>query len=287
VAYPVLWALATAASGSAPGSRMTWGLSALAITAHLPVVAAFTLLPLLALRYLGRSSSSGFLVTVLALGIAAALSMVLFFDDFAPLQASALIDSSVGVTVGMTLNAAFLSTVLLGPVAALSAAWLADDAASRRAARVAASSLGGAVLVMGCGALAAAPEVSSSRWAAVLVVLGMDVALVVVARGSTRALTLDLQPAPGTPLGTPLGPPAEVPSRIAVLTPREREVLGLLAEGLSNAGIAARLVLSERTVDAHLRSVFGKLDLPEGQDHNRRVHAAAAAWTEIRAPEAS
>ena len=61
---------------------------------------------------------------------------------------------------------------------------------------------------------------------------------------------------------------------VEALTERESEVLGLLAEGLSNAGIAARLTLSDRTVDAHLRSVFAKLTLPESPAENRRVHAA-------------
>lgn len=67
---------------------------------------------------------------------------------------------------------------------------------------------------------------------------------------------------------------AEAPVCMEALTERESEVLGLLAEGLSNAGIAARLTLSGRTVDAHLRSIFAKLDLPEGPAENRRVHAA-------------
>lgn len=65
-------------------------------------------------------------------------------------------------------------------------------------------------------------------------------------------------------------------TKIAALTDRESEVLGLLAEGLSNAGIAAQLVLSERTVENHLRAVFIKLDLPESRLVNRRVHAANA-----------
>jgi DNA-binding CsgD family transcriptional regulator len=64
-------------------------------------------------------------------------------------------------------------------------------------------------------------------------------------------------------------------SRLSALSGREREVLGLLAAGLSNAGIAAELVLSERTIDAHLRSVFGKLEVPDSRHDNRRVQAAA------------
>ena len=64
-------------------------------------------------------------------------------------------------------------------------------------------------------------------------------------------------------------------SRLSPLTHREREVLRLLAAGLSNAGIAAQLVLSERTIDAHLRSVFDKLELPGSRHDNRRIQAAA------------
>jgi DNA-binding NarL/FixJ family response regulator len=61
--------------------------------------------------------------------------------------------------------------------------------------------------------------------------------------------------------------------RLATLTDREREVLRLMAQGLTNTGIARRLVLSERTVEAHVRRLLVKLDLDESEDANRRVLA--------------
>jgi serine/threonine-protein kinase PknK len=57
------------------------------------------------------------------------------------------------------------------------------------------------------------------------------------------------------------------------LTPREREVLGLMAEGRSNAGIARALWLAEGTVEKHVRSILSKLRLPEAGDDHRRVLA--------------
>ena len=60
---------------------------------------------------------------------------------------------------------------------------------------------------------------------------------------------------------------------LAALTPREREVLALMAEGRSNAGIAAALVVSVGVVEKHVASVFGKLRLPPAEGDNRRVLA--------------
>jgi DNA-binding NarL/FixJ family response regulator len=57
------------------------------------------------------------------------------------------------------------------------------------------------------------------------------------------------------------------------LSPREREVLALMAEGGSNAGIASRLFVSEGTVEKHVRSILIKLDLPESGSEHRRVLA--------------
>jgi serine/threonine-protein kinase PknK len=60
---------------------------------------------------------------------------------------------------------------------------------------------------------------------------------------------------------------------LAALTEREREVLALLAEGRSNAGVARRLWVTEGTVEKHVRSILTKLDLPEADDDHRRVLA--------------
>jgi len=62
-------------------------------------------------------------------------------------------------------------------------------------------------------------------------------------------------------------------SRLAQLTPRERELLAEIAAGKSNGAIAQSLVLTKRAVEKHVNSIFSKLDLPETQDVSRRVKA--------------
>lgn len=64
--------------------------------------------------------------------------------------------------------------------------------------------------------------------------------------------------------------------RLAELTPREREVLEAMAEGRTNAGIAAKLTITEGAAEKHISSIFGKLDLPDSASDHRRVLAVLA-----------
>jgi DNA-binding NarL/FixJ family response regulator len=63
---------------------------------------------------------------------------------------------------------------------------------------------------------------------------------------------------------------------IGTLTPREREVLSLMAEGRSNAAIAGRMFITEKAVSKHTNSIFTRLGLPPSEDDNRRVLAVLA-----------
>jgi DNA-binding NarL/FixJ family response regulator len=63
---------------------------------------------------------------------------------------------------------------------------------------------------------------------------------------------------------------------VDALTPREREVLGLMAQGLSNSAICAHLVLAAVSVEKHIGNIFAKLQLPPSDDAHRRVHAVLA-----------
>jgi DNA-binding NarL/FixJ family response regulator len=65
-------------------------------------------------------------------------------------------------------------------------------------------------------------------------------------------------------------------SSLAALTPRERDVLALMAEGRSNGGIAGHLVVSERAVEKHVSNIFSKLGLPPSDSGHRRVLAVLA-----------
>ena len=70
---------------------------------------------------------------------------------------------------------------------------------------------------------------------------------------------------------------ADATKPVSRLTEREREVLTLMAEGRSNAAIAARMFVTEKAVGKHTNNIFAKLDLPQAPDDNRRV-LAVLAW---------
>ena len=70
--------------------------------------------------------------------------------------------------------------------------------------------------------------------------------------------------------------PSRRDDALAELTPREREVLGLMAEGRTNAGIAKHLWLTEKTVETHISSILGKLGLSHSGEGHRRVLAVLA-----------
>lgn len=63
-------------------------------------------------------------------------------------------------------------------------------------------------------------------------------------------------------------------SELGTLTPREFEILGLIAQGRSNRWIASKLTITKRAVERHINAIFLKLDLGEPEDVNRRVQAA-------------
>jgi DNA-binding NarL/FixJ family response regulator len=63
---------------------------------------------------------------------------------------------------------------------------------------------------------------------------------------------------------------------LAELTGREREVLSLMAEGLTDRGISERLYVTPKTIETHIGHIFGKLSLPASSADNRRVHAVLA-----------
>jgi DNA-binding NarL/FixJ family response regulator len=80
-----------------------------------------------------------------------------------------------------------------------------------------------------------------------------------------------------------LSPPSD-DGVLEALTPREREVLGLMAEGKTNVGIAQQLWVTEKTVETHVSSILGKLGLSQAEDGHRRVLAVLAYLRAVSRP---
>ena len=101
-----------------------------------------------------------------------------------------------------------------------------------------------------------------------------------VASSSTRRAASPTAAPPSIPRWWPSCWPAAAGSDpLARLTPRERDVLGLMAEGRSNAAIARALVVSDGAVEKHVSNIFTKLDLPP-TDHDHRRVLAVLRWLE-------
>ena len=194
---------------------------------------------------------------IAAAGTATAPLVVLFCLLLAVARDPGAVDPALG-------SVAFLVALAGGCACAAGCAVLASrDATTAVPTVVRTTTVAAAVLVvLGAGTLLAAPAVDLGPTLTVATVAVLAVVVVGGAwvGGGRVAAAL-----------TPVEP--RTPNRVPGLTARESEVLGLLAGGASNAGIAAQLVISERTVDAHLRSVFAKLDLRADGGTNRRVQA--------------
>jgi DNA-binding NarL/FixJ family response regulator len=89
-----------------------------------------------------------------------------------------------------------------------------------------------------------------------------------------RLSQLDAVPGPPTPVAWARRPPARPTRGLANLTPRELEVLAMIAEGASNVAVAGELFLSIRTVECYVARIFDKLGLEVDVDEHRRVKAA-------------
>ncbi|BDI21884.1 helix-turn-helix transcriptional regulator [Herbiconiux sp. L3-i23] len=133
-----------------------------------------------------------------------------------------------------------------------------------------------ALVLIVVGIVLVGPMSDAGPVAVVLTVAGCTVLVIAGAALAGRRLY-------ETGRSAPLPPPPTPTILVDRLIPRERDVLEALADGASNAGIASRLVVSERTVDSHVRSIFAKLGLDDDKIANRRVRAARVFFDAERA----
>ncbi|WP_218129807.1 helix-turn-helix domain-containing protein [Pseudonocardia oroxyli] len=252
--------LGRAALTSTGPARAQLGLAA-AGTACAPLTVVFCLLLAVARNPGAVDPSTGSVAFLVALAGGAAVA-----STCARLAARSVAPGSLRLVVrALALAVALLVVTGVGTLLTAPGAGLAPTVAALAVAALAVVVVGGAWL-------------GAARFADALAADSPDDPAPVPAHdsssgsGSDPRSAHDPAPDPVGDLGPPAGPAS--PRAIPGLTPRENAVLELLAAGASNAGIAAQLVVSERTVDAHIRSVFGKLDLAQTPETNRRVQAA-------------
>ena len=231
---------------------------------------------------LGRAAASSRARARMRLGVAAAGTMaapltILFCVALAIARDPGGVDPSAG-------SVAFQVAIAAGTAAGVMCALLVSgELTARRVSMVTriASVAVAALAVAAVATLVVAAGLPATPTA--LIVAALAVAAIVVAwrAGGTLGEALSIPQATSVPDAVEPASATPRATSTAHLTLREREVLSHLADGASNAGIAAQLVVSERTVDAHLRAIFSKLDLTPDPGANRRV-LAAKRWLESR-----